>query len=325
MRDATELGATLYVPATRADLKAIAAGDKLGELRSIIFCTEDAVNEKDLPHALANLRAALAGLRQGHGCMRFVRVRNPAVMRQVLAMPGAERLDGFVLPKVVRDVLPLYMAQLQGTGHCVMPTLETREVFDEAEMQALRRMLADPAIADRVLTLRIGGNDLLALLGMRRPRGKTLYQTPLGPVISRLVTLFKPSGLNLSAPVFEYFNDRETLLREVGEDLDHGLVGKTAVHPEQVPLIEACYRVHVSDLEMAEMILREDAPAVFRMHDSMCEPATHRIWAARLRLSAACFGLRESLTPIVAPIMAPIAGAVSPPYDEHAQQPILMN
>ena len=62
---------------------------------------------------------------------------------------------------------------------------------------------ADPAWRARILVLRIGGNDLLNLLGLRRQRGHTLYETPLGAVIARLVTTFKPHGFRLSAPVFE--------------------------------------------------------------------------------------------------------------------------
>jgi len=293
MRDATELGASLYIPATRSDLLEVVRGEKLADVRSVIFCTEDAVNARDVPLALRNLGAALPSLSYAAYQMRFVRVRNPDVMRQVLALPGSERIDGFVLPKVTRAVLPEYLSQIKGRGQLIMPTLETKEVFDEREMIALRKLLERRGVQEHVLSLRIGGNDLLSLLGMRRPRGRTLYQTSLGPVIARLVTTFKPSGFNLSAPVFEYLEDVATLQREVEEDLAHGLIGKTAIHPDQVPIIHACYGVHASDLEMAERILSEDAPAVFRMHDSMCEPATHRSWAQRLRKSASCFGLRD--------------------------------
>lgn len=290
MRDATELGASLYLPATRTDLLQIVRGEKLSAVRSVIFCTEDSVHARDVAQAVENLRAPLAALHPAQQ-MRFVRVRNPAVLRQVLALPGVEQLDGFVLPKVTRSEFPEYLRLLRGTAHLLMPTLETKEAFDEREMIGLRRVLDRDGLRERVLALRIGGNDLLSLLGMRRPRGRTLYQTSLGQVIARLVTTFKPSGFNLSAPVFEYLNDLETLQREVEEDLAHGLIGKTAIHPDQVPWIHACYRVHAADLEMAERILCEDAPAVFRMHDSMCEPATHRNWAQRLCKSAICFGL----------------------------------
>lgn len=300
MRDVTELGASLYVPATRPDLLAVVRGEKLSHVRSVIFCTEDAVNERDVPFALRNLGETLPELRYAAHQMRFVRVRNPSVMRAVLAFPGSERLDGFVLPKVTRAVLPDYLQLLKGRGHLIMPTLETKEVFDEREMFALRKMLERPWVQERVLSLRIGGNDLLSVLSMRRPRGRTLYQTSLGPVISRLVTTFKPAGFNLSAPVFEYLEDVATLKREVEEDLAHGLVGKTAIHPDQVPLIHDCYRVHAADLEIADLILREDAPAVFRMHDAMCEPATHRNWAKRLQLAASCYGMRGNPAAVAA-------------------------
>jgi citrate lyase beta subunit len=291
MRDATELGASLYIPATRADLSRIARGEKLSEVRSLIFCTEDAIRADELPLALCNLAAALPALRPAPAQMRFVRTRDPEVMRRVLALPGCAHLDGFVLPKTTPSVLADYLRLLAGSDYLIMPTLETREVFDEREMAALCRFMDRPGIHERILALRIGGNDLLSLLGMRRPRGRTLYETPLDLVISRLVTIFKPSGFNLSAPVFEYLEDKATLQREVEEDLAHGLVGKTAIHPSQVPLIHDCYRVHADDLEMARQILHWNAPAVFRMHDSMCEPATHGNWARRLHLAASCYGL----------------------------------
>ena len=60
MRDATDLGASLYVPATRPDLHRIVSGELLHTIRSVIFCTEDSVKSADLHLALNNLRMALA-------------------------------------------------------------------------------------------------------------------------------------------------------------------------------------------------------------------------------------------------------------------------
>ena len=54
-----QLGASLYVPATRADLTAIGNHVKYPGLRSVIFCTEDAIRPDDVPRALNNLEAAL--------------------------------------------------------------------------------------------------------------------------------------------------------------------------------------------------------------------------------------------------------------------------
>jgi citrate lyase beta subunit len=81
------------------------------------------------------------------------------------------------------------------------------------------------------------------------------------------------------------------LVREVKNDLSCGLFGKTAIHPRQVPLIEEQYRITPSELQMAEHLLDESAPAVFRLCESMCEPATHRRWAALVLERARLYGM----------------------------------
>lgn len=287
------LGASLYVPATRDGLLAIANRRKYPFLRSVIFCTEDAVRDDELPRALDNLQHLLRQLEPSE-LLCFVRVRGPGLLRSVLQMDGVRKLTGFVLPKVTRHNLDLYQPAFAGAaGFEVMLTLETLEAFDPNEMAALRGLLLEPPYRGRVLSLRIGGNDLFNLLGMRRPRRRTLYSTPLATTIAQLVTTFKPFGFNLTAPVCEYLDQPRVLRREVRRDLANGLFGKTAIHPTQVPLIHRQYRVKPSELQMAERILTETAPAVFRMHDAMCEPATHRLWAEQIRERAQLYGVRE--------------------------------
>lgn len=275
------LGASLYVPATRDDLVEIGNREKHAGQRSVIFCTEDAVRTDDVDFALRNLAAALPRLRPAPGLMRFVRVRNPHVMGRVLQMPGVTALDGFVLPKITAANLGSYLDQISGHDHhfAVMPTLETAEVFDAAEMRALRNAMSAPSAKHRILSLRIGGNDLFNLLGIRRPAGRTIYETAVGHTVSMLASTFKPHGFNLTGAVCEAMGRPDVLAREVEQDLDHGLFGKTAIHPEQTAVIESFYAVAAEDEEMATAILRPDAPAVFRMHGTMCEPATHRRWA----------------------------------------------
>ena len=121
----------------------------------------------------------------------------------------------------------------------------------------------------------------------------TVYQTPLGSTIGQLVTTFRPHGFNLTAPVFEYLDKGWVLAREVCRDLAQGLFGKTAIHPRQVPVIERQYRVEAGELQMAERILEDAAPAVFRLHGAMCEPATHRRWAELVRERARLYGVHR--------------------------------
>ncbi|MDO9106641.1 MAG: HpcH/HpaI aldolase/citrate lyase family protein [Methylovulum sp.] len=285
------LGAPLYMPAHRLDLMDIANGEKLPWLRSMIFCTEDAVSHNQIDSSLRHLGLCLQGFRETPMRYRFIRARNPEILARLLDMPGIEKIDGFVLPKFNESVFHAYFDQLQGRPFKVMPTLETKEVFEGAAMCALRQGLLQAAIFPHILMLRIGGNDLMNLLGIRKPRSLTLYDTPMGNVISQLVTIFKPHGFSLSAPVFEYLEDTETLLKEIRLDMAHGLTGKTAIHPAQVPVIEAAYAVDQEDYEMALSLSEKEAPAVFRMHNTMCEVATHQQWSKAIISRQACYGV----------------------------------
>ena len=53
------LGATLYMPATRTDIATTIIDQKIEGLRSLIICLEDAVSDADIPVALENLATLL--------------------------------------------------------------------------------------------------------------------------------------------------------------------------------------------------------------------------------------------------------------------------
>ena len=287
---ALDLGATLYVPATRQDLVPLANGDRWPRVRSLIFCTEDAVVPGRVDEALVRLAGMLARL-EPRGPYRFVRVRSPAVLARILQMEHVDRIDGFVLPKITTDSLGGYLHALGDDNRFwLMPTLETAEAFDQADARALRIALSAPGVRPRILAVRIGANDLMNLLGIRRSLDHTLYETAIGPTIAMLAGAFRPHGFALTAPVFEGLEHAEVLAREVRQDLDHGLFGKTAVHPTQVPVIEAVYRVTPMERDMADQILNPAADAVFSLHGAMCEPATHHAWAEAIVARHAVFG-----------------------------------
>lgn len=287
----TVLGASLYVPASRPDLAAVAHGQKRPSVRSLIFCTEDALHERDLDTALNRLAALLPALDAGPS-LRFIRPRTPAVLRRLLRMDGIERIQGFVLPKIGPRTLSDWLRVWDDRhGHWLLPILETAETFDRRQMERLRNQLEDSGLRERVLGLRIGGNDLLNVLGIRRARGATIYDTPLRGVIADLVCIFHPAGYRLSAPVFERLDTPEVLAREVEADLQHGLVGKTAIHPIQIPVIEDLYRVSREDYDLAVAVLAPEAAAVFKLHGTFCEPATHHRWAAGVLERARVFGV----------------------------------
>jgi citrate lyase beta subunit len=288
------LGAPLYMPGNRRDIMEIANGEKYAKLRSMIFCTEDAVSRTDVDSCVRHIGLCLQGFRDSSHRFRFIRARDPYILARLLELPDIEKVDGFVLPKFNEGVFHAYFDQLQGTPFKVMPTLETKEVFDFNAMSELRQALLQDDIAQRILMLRIGGNDLMNLLGIRRPRSFTIYETPIGHVIAQLATIFRPYGFSLSAPVFEYLNDSATLQKEMKLDLAYGLIGKTAIHPTQVSTIESAYAVDVEDYEMALSLSDREAPAVFRMHNAMCEVATHQQWAESIINRQLCYGVKDA-------------------------------
>ena len=105
------------------------------------------------------------------------------------------------------------------------------------------------------------------------------------------MTIFRPYGVVLTGHEFEHLDNPELLAQEVEEDLAHGMVGKTAIHPSQVALSEQHYRVQLRDVDAARRIIDESSPAVFKMHDSMCEVATHKAWALDVLEQARTFGI----------------------------------
>lgn len=276
------LGASLYVPATHPKLTAVLAGRELPQLGSVIACTEDAVSQRDLEAALDNLAVTLLQLPKTPRLLRYVRVRNPEVLARVLALPGVELLDGFVLPKFTLEVLPEYEVLLNGYPHQLMPTLETAEVFDPSAMKALCTALCSPAWKTRILALRVGGSDLLRLLGLRRTRGFTLYDTPIGALMAQLMLQFKTKGFALTAPVFDFIDDERLLDEEARRDAAFGFCGKTAIHPTQIATIEAAFHVGPSELHAARRLLDPDCPAVFKHEGAMYEAVVHRDWARSL-------------------------------------------
>lgn len=298
MTSALSLGATLYIPCTREDaFERLFGPRRVPGLRSAVLCLEDSVLEQDVRAATNRLATLLRRMSAREALPSdahvFVRPRNIELMEHILRLPGIDRVQGFVIPKAHAENMPAYLCLPLHARHQLMPTLETREALDPHEVRRLRDQLL--AVQDRILALRIGGNDLLNAMGLRRKPGRTAYDGPLGPVIGSLVAAFAPWGFALSAPVFERFGDVAVLREEVSRDIEHGLVTKSAIHPDQIPIIQAALAVPAHEVDEARLILAPGSPAVFAHDQAMCEPATHRGWARRLLARADAFGVADPL------------------------------
>ena len=277
MTKAVELGATLYIPVQHPRLAEVLAGAN-PDLRSVVVCLEDSLHETEVGAAQEVFCATLRMLEAAPPkLIAYARPRGPEMLGWMLAQPGIERLAGFVLPKITTANLADWLARLDSPRHGIMPTIESTEAFDRAAMMQMVRALAP--LGARVHAVRIGGNDILNQLGVRRSRERTAYDTPLGLAIATMASVFLPEGLALSAPVFEHYALTDTLREEVARDIEHGLLTKTAIHPSQVPIIHDVLRPGAAEVEEARAILAAEARAVFGHGGSMLEPTTHARWA----------------------------------------------
>lgn len=291
------LGATLYIPATRPNLDEIVENNEYG-LRSVVVCLEDSVGSNELDVARVAFTRFVRNHTRSLNCRVYARPRDLGMLAWMLTLPGIAKLDGFVLPKISSTNAAHWLSMMMGSDHAIMPTIEGHEAFDIAALHQLRQQLTP--FAHRVDAIRIGGNDILNLLAARRSRTRTAYDGPLGSVIRDFAATFIPYGFAVSAPVFEHFDALDVLAEEVARDLEHGLMTKTAIHPRQVQHIHALYRPQPQEIADAKAILDEASLAVFGSAGSMCEPATHRAWAANIIARAQAFGIEanDNITPI---------------------------
>lgn len=300
------LGATLYMPATRHDIVDTIVTGKIVGLRSLVICLEDAVTEQDLAAAMENLKGMLVALSKEKQChsligwpLIFIRPRNEQIGQQLVDEYDLSAVDGFVLPKFTLASLADWSAVLANTHLHWMPTLETEDVFDVNAMQELVAALETHECRDKIIALRIGGNDLMNCVSLRRSREFTLYDGPMGYVIKMLVAVFGPKGFALTAPVCEHIDDHRLLEKELALDVAHGLVGKTAIHPNQIGIIQKALMVSSLDHEDA-LRINNSSKAVFKAGGAMCEPATHRRWAQSILDRVHYFGVAQAPSPAAA-------------------------
>jgi len=292
--DYLKLGASLYIPATHKNLIEIAEGRKYPNLQSFIIDTEDAISENDLEFGLENIKVFLNSLNRNleEKPMIFIRPRNPKVFKEIVTFKNIEKIDGFVFPKFTTKNMEEYMSVQYPNKYC-MPLLE-KDVFDTRELETLRTYLLDHR--EKVLSIRIGATDILSSLNLRRSSHKTLYQIGvISHVIATIVTIFKPYGFNISAPVIESFDTslKDVFQDEVKLDLLNGLFGKTIIHPSHIDIIQEVYKVSREEYEIAERLLDPETPAVFKMYSKMNEKATHTNWARTIIERAKIYGIKE--------------------------------
>ncbi len=129
---------------------------------------------------------------------------------------------------------------------------------------------------------------------------RTIYDLrPVADILIDIVTTFGDRYV-VSGPVWEYYSGEgwdTGLRRELEMDLLNGFIGKTVIHPNQIPVVNEMLRVSVRDYADARAVLNWDAGggrlvAASAGADRMNEYNTHFNWARKIVLRAERYGTR---------------------------------
>ena len=309
-----DVGALLYCPANahRGIAEAL-IGERIPQPFSLSFCLEDTVLEGALAEAEDSLERTLTRIAQAQREAEFylppifIRVRTPRHLEHVIERYGSffPLLTGFILPKFFIDNCGAYVQVIRGAGgkFCYMPILESPAMVElESRHAGLARVQESlEPVSERILNIRVGASDLSNVFGLRRRVDTTIYELrPVANLLCDIVTAFARRYV-VSGPVWEYYAGpgwAEGLRRETEQDLLSGFIGKTVIHPSQIPVVNRCLQVSQSDYADARAILDWD-PARPQLVSSsagstrMNEYNTHLRWAQRTVRLAQRYGLRE--------------------------------
>lgn len=309
------VGGLLYTPALNKSIGDKLVRNEIQYLSSLVFCLEDSIEDKSLPAAENQLKSTLLFLKTSNASLPllFVRIRSVDHLKHIHYLLGntEDILTGYVLPKFdlsnsteYCQLIKEYNREREKTLY-IMPILESQTVADIGNrvdvLWQIKNQLDD--IHEYVLNVRVGGNDLSNMYGLRRKATQNNYQ--IGVIRDILVNIINVFASNyiVSGPVWEYFgSDPEGewatgLRKEIELDLLNGFVGKTAIHPSQLPIIYEGLKVTQSDYEDALNILDWDngglAVSKSFSGDRMNEVKCHSRWAKRIVALANIYGIKE--------------------------------
>ncbi|GAA0622701.1 CoA ester lyase [Streptomyces crystallinus] len=221
----------LYAPGDRPQVveKALSAGADV-----VIVDLEDAV----APNRKEYARAATAELlAEPLSTPVHVRVATEA---DVLAVAGLPGLSGLRLPKVT-DALQVQRVAGLAPGVGLHPLLESALGVEHAYVIARAH--------DAVRGIALGEADLCADLGVRNESG-------LDWARSRVVVAARAAGL---APpvqsVYRHISDLAGLAASCAHGRSLGFLGRAAIHPAQLPVIERAYLPPAVEVAAAEEVL----------------------------------------------------------------------
>ncbi|MFB2600257.1 CoA ester lyase [Herbiconiux sp. P17] len=250
----TLLTSMLFVPG--GDEGKLAKLDAL-DAPALIVDLEDAVADSRKAAARGMVAEAVAASTTAHPLWVRVNTDRPAAtVADLTAVVGA-RLSGVVLPKVesAGDVARVdwFLSALEAERGIpvgsvkVMPTVES--------VAGLAAVEAIAASSERIECLIFGAGDFSLDAGLDWPA-----EGGVSPLLlhakERIVLASRLAGIRPPHDgVYPMFRDHEGLQAEAAQSRALGMFGKHAVHPGQIPVIDAVFTPSAAQIAHAEAVL----------------------------------------------------------------------
>ena len=312
------VGPLLYCPANKSTIAQSIIQEKFGHHFSLALCLEDTINDHFVAEAEQDLLQSLRtvyGAHQEKGFFLpkiFIRVRNPEQITMLITSleKCADVITGFIIPKFSPKNASEYIHKIMDVNETsnkkvyVMPIYESSDMIDLRTRYDVLYSLKDSLspIEELVLNIRVGGNDLCNIFGFRRHPDESIHNIkPVSSLFTDIMTVYGTDYV-ISAPVWEYYGGRDWktgLTAEIQDDKLCGFTGKTVIHPNQIEVVNTCYRVTATDYRDAKSILewnRDSSSFVSgnRSGERMNEYKTHLNWARRTLYLAEVYGVSET-------------------------------
>lgn len=229
-----------------------------GNADALILDLEDAVSPDNRPMARSLCQEVLAGPRNKPLIVRINGLTTADALADLAAVMRG-RPDGIMLPKCVGkqdiDLLGHYLDILEqredipAGATAIFPILTEN---GEAVLALSELRKPHPRLASMLW----GGEDLAASLGSltnRRPDGA--YSAPYIAARAMLLFAAAATGANPIDAVYVNFRDDDGLRDEAVTALQDGFVGKAAIHPAQIDVINEIFTPSAADIAEAEAIV----------------------------------------------------------------------
>ncbi|MBR8641150.1 CoA ester lyase [Streptomyces tuirus] len=230
----------LYVPGDRPHVvaKALTSGADI-----VVVDLEDAVAPDRKAYARAATAELLGEVQPVPVHVRVNALGSPWAERDVATLTKAPGLSGLRLPKV---------ASPAGITHTAHRTTADLYALLESAL-AVELAYAVATAHPRLRGIGLGEADLRADLGVRDDSG-------LDWARSRVIVAARAAGLPPPAQsVFPDVRDLEGLAVSCARGRALGFLGRMAIHPRQLPVIERAYLPGEEEIEQAETVLKAAA------------------------------------------------------------------